>query len=495
MEHGYLYQKQFKKMNSLLVGVFFSLPWTAALAEPLWVIVPASGNNYTQTVPQNRTATVQYVVQNQSSKFKKLIIQFIPGITQTTPCQLAPKGQPGSSCVLTLAINGSALPQGGIYGGPVLCQANPDGSPNANQCYQPSRANSLYIIRGPAIGATITVSPSALNFAEGSSGSLTVTNSVTSTEVATNVTAIIPAGSNISVQGSTCGASLAIGANCTISFASSIQEGPTVISITGDNTNTVNVNVTVTSQPQISITGPVQQNRVVSVSGMTPLSLEVANNAGSAVNANAVTVSNKAACPDLFVNDSDCMSVAPGNSCTLELTSTTPYVPCIITISGSNTANSPQSLIAFSHLGGLVFAESGGSGKVVINATQGFSSQWTSSFSDIPGATSLNDGIANSNAIMADATCSSDPSNCAAQRCRNISIDWYLPARNELLAVRTVLCSNGSIPCNFGEFVNSVYWSSSQSSTPGAFGMNFSTGIFGPYFKGSSFPVRCIRTF
>ncbi|HHS8488476.1 TPA: hypothetical protein ACTUYI_003207, partial [Legionella anisa] len=70
----------------------------------------------------------------------------------------------------------------------------------------------------------------------------------------------------------------------------------------------------------------------------------------------------------------------------------TPYAPCTITVSGSNTANSPQTLIAFSHLGGLVFEESGGSGKVVIDVAQGFSSQWTIMPSNT-GATSLDDGV------------------------------------------------------------------------------------------------------
>ncbi|WP_233586841.1 hypothetical protein, partial [Legionella sp. km772] len=388
-----------------------------------------------------------------------------------------------NSCILSLQINGSQL-SSPITDGPVVCQQG-----NLNQCYRPSSANILRITRGPATGATITVNPSSLNFVAGNNGLVTVTNSMGSPEpaenvaatipggsnisvqsttcgaslaigasctitftapaaegptnvgisgsntntatvavtvtpvpmatisvnpttllfaenstgdvtvtnnagspvAAENVVATIPGGSNISVQSTTCGASLAIGASCTITFASGTQEGPTTIPIAGDNTNTVNVDVTVTSQPQISITNPVQQSRVVAVSG-TVLSLEVTNDAGSAVNANAITVSNKAACPNLSVDDSNCTSVAPGASCTLELTSNSPYAPCTITVSGSNTANSPTTLIAFSYLEGLVFQESEGSGKVVIDVAQGFNSQWTGDFSNIAGATSLDDG-------------------------------------------------------------------------------------------------------
>ncbi|WP_052673714.1 COG1361 family protein [Legionella hackeliae] len=253
--------------------------------------------------------------------------------------------------------------------------------------------------------ATISVNPTTLLFAENSTGIVTVTNDVASLVPAENVVATIPGGSSISVQSTTCGASLAIGASCTITFASSIQEGPTTILITGDNTNTVSVDVMVTSQPQISITNPVQQNRVVTVSSITPLSLEITNDAGSVMNANAITVSNKADCPNLSFDDSNCTSVAPGGSCMLELTSNSPYAPCTITVSGNNTANSPTTLIAFSYLGGLVFQENAGSGKVVIDVAQGFISEWTAVPSNIAGATSLDDGFVNTNAIAVDAAC------------------------------------------------------------------------------------------
>ncbi|MCC5793046.1 MAG: DUF1566 domain-containing protein [Legionellaceae bacterium] len=369
-----------------------------------------------------------------------------------------------------------------------------------NQCYRPSSANILRITPEPATGATITVSPSALNFFTGNNGLVTVTNSMASSEPAENVAATIPGGSNISVQSTTCGAVLGIGASCTITFASGIQEGPTAIPIAGDNTNTVNVDVTVTSQPQISITNPVQQSRVVTVSG-TALSLEVTNDAGSLVDADAITVSNMAACPNLSVDDSNCISVAPGDSCTLELSSTTPYAPCTITVSGSNTANSPTTLIAFSHLGGLVFQESGGTGKVVIDAAQGFFSSWTGVVSDITGATSLDNGIANTDAIIADAACSGSPSNCAAYRCRNLdgvsTPDWYLPAGNELSAVYSALCSNAAIPCNFGGFVTASYWGSSQSNINSSFAWNVVFPGGNNLFSSKSVlrVVRCVQTF
>lgn len=481
-------------MNRILVGLLSWVILTSAqAAEPLWTLSPALGSNPAQTVPANGTATVEYIVQNQTGKSKRLVIQAIPGIFQTGPCLLAPKGQAGSSCNLILAITGSALPIDGVHGGPSLC--NPDRGPNPNQCYQPSMPNSLNITRGPMADATITVNPTTLVFAENSTGEVTVTNNAGSSVAAFNVAATIPGGSNISVQSTTCGTSLAIGASCTITFASSTQEGPTVIPIAGNNTNAVNVNVTVTSQPQISISSPIQQLRVVGVSA-TPLLLGVTNDAGSPVYANAITVSNKAACPNVSVLDGDCTNVAPGASCTLVLTSTTPYAPCTITVSGSNT-NSTQTLIAFFYQGGLVFTESGGSGQIVIDQAQGFTSTWTGS-AGITGATSFTDGFANTEAIIGSPTCSNDSFNCAAQLCRNISEDWYLPARDELSTVHGALCSNLTFPCNFGGFAGDSYWSSTQDTTGNdalAWNVLFPAGTIGESSKTIGFQVRCIRDF
>lgn len=81
-----------KNYHVILGGFLSCLIWaTAQASQPLWTITPAPGSNPTQTLPENRTATVQYVVQNQSVKPKNLVIQSIPGITQTAPCLLSPK--------------------------------------------------------------------------------------------------------------------------------------------------------------------------------------------------------------------------------------------------------------------------------------------------------------------------------------------------------------------------------------------------------------------
>ncbi len=488
-----------RSIRQLSIGlVVFFIMSTAYAAYPLWTFTPNPIYPPQVSINATQSATVVYSVQNQSREARSLVIKPIPGLVQTTTCQVTPQGQAGSSCFLTLAVTGSALPKEGVHTGPVLCQANSNGTPNPNQCYQPSAGDSLNItLTNPSAGVTISVAPFVLVLAEHSTETVTVTNSPTSSAAANNVIATIPAGSNMSIQSTTCGSSLAIGANCTITFAATTQEGPTTIPVKGDNTNTANVYALVTDQPIINITGPAQQSRIVSTDGVTTLNLEVTNDSDSVFNANNITVTDKTFCPNLSVDASNCTSVAPGASCQLALSTTTPYEPCTITIGGSNTANSPTTLIAFSHLGGLVFQKSGANGKVVIDVGSEFTSEWTfPSKSDIPSAMSDDDGLSNTNAIVANSACTNQTANCAAYRCRGIGADWYLPAKNELQAAIVALCPGSTYPCDFGSFSSTFYWSSTQwFAATNAYSVDVPDANFGPGDKWSSQPVRCIRDF
>lgn len=247
------------------------------------------------------------------------------------------------------------------------------------------------------------------------------------------------------------------------------------------------------SPPQINVTAPVQQKRIVNVFG-NQLVLKINNDAASTINANAITVTKKTSCPNLEVNDSDCSNVAPGDSCILQLSSNTPYAPCLITIEGSNTANSLEILIAFSHLGGLVFQENGGRGKVVANVSQQFKSPWTHTNFDIAG-TGYEDGSINTGLITMNPACIGEPTYCAALSCRKIGDEWYLPARNELTTIHSALCSNAKTPCNFGDFLSAFYWSSSQYDEYYAWFIDFPSGINFQSNKLFGQLVRCVRVF
>ena len=487
-------------IRQLSIGLSaFCVLSTAYAAFPLWIFTPDSNYPPQLSIKSTQTATVVYAVQNQSHKAKTLVMQSIPGVVQSSPCELKPVGQPGSSCSLLLAVTGNALPTEGVRTGPILCEANANGTPNSNQCYRPSAVDNLNItLTKPAVGVTISVDPFILLIAKNSTGIVTVTNDANSSAAAINVTATIPSGSHMTIPGTTCGSSLATGASCTITFVSSTVEGPITIPVKGDNTNIANVYAAVTDQALISITLPAQQNRIVSTDGFTTLNLEITNDPNSLFDATAITVSDKTSCPNLSVNNLNCTSVMPGHSCQLELSSTTPYAPCEITISGSNTANSPKTLIAFSHLGGLVFQKSGVNGKVVIDAGREFTSEWTfPSKAEVPGANSDEDGVGNTDAIVVNSACTTRTSNCAAYRCRTIIPgSWYLPAKNELQAVIFALCPGSSYPCAFGSFSSTGYWSSTQwFAATNAYAVDVPDGNFGPTDKWGSHPVRCIRNF
>jgi hypothetical protein len=142
-----------------VMAVFASLSLNTLIyaGNPLWTF--SSLTPATLSIPANGTRTIEYKVCNQSTKPHQLKMREMSGVTQTVSCNLKSKGTPGDCCTLTLAVTGNQLPAHGILGGPALCQANSNGTPNPNQCYQPSQTNILRITKGPAqytVGAVIS---------------------------------------------------------------------------------------------------------------------------------------------------------------------------------------------------------------------------------------------------------------------------------------------------------------------------------------------------
>lgn len=248
-------------INRVLICLLSCLMMTTVhAAKPLWTLTPAAGSNPTQTVAENGTANVQYIVQNQSHKSKRLAILPIPGVKQTAPCQIAPKGQSGSSCTLNLAITGSSLPKKGAHGGPALCQTNPDGSPNPNQCYQPAANHVLNLsLAETPPNTTLSISLSTLALATqgiltDASGAgdqvskarkliITNTGAVTAMDVDYTITPNLPAGTKVSPAscgnipaGETC--ELTVTPGNTPSAAADMAPAPSVLTVKGSNTPT-----------------------------------------------------------------------------------------------------------------------------------------------------------------------------------------------------------------------------------------------------------------
>ena len=224
-----------------LMAVFalFLLSSVVYAGKPVWTFTPLSATSI--TVPVNGTATIQYQVRNQSpTKPHRLVIMPLPGVSQDAPCTVSPKGQPGDSCTLTLTVIGNKVPKGGISGGPKLCQTNKDGTPNPNQCYQPSQADGLNI----AVGVE--------QFTVSASGDTHVTPSPTSQQVNYNstgtITLTVATGYTAAIASDTCGGSLSgntyttgpVTANCSVSFSGvavfPVAEGPSnVIAVPGNS--------------------------------------------------------------------------------------------------------------------------------------------------------------------------------------------------------------------------------------------------------------------
>ena len=248
-------------INRVLICLLSCLMMTTVhAAKPLWTLTPAAGSNPTQTVAENGTANVQYIVQNQSHKSKRLAILPIPGVKQTAPCQIAPKGQSGSSCTLNLAITGSSLPKKGAHGGPALCQTNPDGSPNPNQCYQPAANHVLNLsLAETPPNTTLSISLSTLALATqgiltDASGAgnqvsrarkliITNTGAVTAMDVNYTLAPPLPAGTTVSPlscgnipAGGTC--ELTVTPGNTPTAAANIAPVPSVLTVQGGNTPT-----------------------------------------------------------------------------------------------------------------------------------------------------------------------------------------------------------------------------------------------------------------
>lgn len=109
------------RLLSGFTGFSISCFITAAQAGiPVWSFSQAPGFPTKTYVSPINTATVKYIVTNNSSKPHNLVLSPQTGVSQIGNCLLAPENLPGSTCTLVLAINGSMLPATGLSAGPVL---------------------------------------------------------------------------------------------------------------------------------------------------------------------------------------------------------------------------------------------------------------------------------------------------------------------------------------------------------------------------------------
>ena len=120
---------------------------------------------------------------------------------------------------------------------------------------------------------------------------------------------------------------------------------------------------------------------------------------------------------------------------------------------------------------------------------------WKTTTTSTAGTGSLTDGIANTDA-MATAGIADHP---AAEACRNLGAQWYLPARDELDELYTNLADTGVTPGDSFSFDTSgmafggYYWSSSEVSSVLSWYQRYHNGDQIDGGKMNAFAVRCVR--
>ena len=139
---------------------------------------------------------------------------------------------------------------------------------------------------------------------------------------------------------------------------------------------------------------------------------------------------------------------------------------------------------------------------------------WSTAYSTIPGAQSLDSGVANTAAIIAAFPKDNLSNNAAwlanSYRDREGHTDWYLPSKNELNKIYLYAKANnligkgcsgsrpGGVQCLVGGYDgNMYYWSSSEYSGHAnyAWHQHFSNGRQTNRNKNYHFAVRAVRAF
>ena len=236
----------------------------------------------------------------------------------------------------------------------------------------------------------------------------------------------------------------------------------------------------------------------------------------------------------LAAGSSCTITITPGNTATSNGTSacTTGVAPTPQTISihadNATAASSTAVILGYGciYQGGYVYAlddttsvSSSVGGKVAGLTNVSDSNQWTESRVNIVGAESTTNGARNTTDIMADASCTNSPTNCAAYQCRiNFTgggkTDWYLPAICEegydtpgslsgcgTLGSPTIqnMQSNLVDIGNVGS-LDGNYWSSTEFyDIPADTAWLQFFAVIGsgqsPYYKVFPYKVRCSRAF
>ena len=143
--------------------------------------------------------------------------------------------------------------------------------------------------------------------------------------------------------------------------------------------------------------------------------------------------------------------------------------------------------VTVSGLKGVVFELNGSTNKIVYYLET--TAAWGPANAKV-GATTTTDGMENMK-IIVNKDISSYP---AFKWCRDLGVEWYLPARDELQAICNIMTTLNSVLRNCGgkTFEEAYYWSSTESDRSSAAAEHFGC-CSSSYTKSSTYRVRAVR--
>lgn len=490
-------------------------------ATPKFSIIPSS--NPQRAIAPDENININYRVTNNTRLSRILTLVPAVGLSQLTdgsfcsnPFSLAS----GESCTLRLKVDGSTLPTNGIHSGPEVCKTLLNTNrPDPFLCSQAAPADLLNITRGSS--TVIAATPNPLYVSLPASGTVTVQN--TGGNPTQNLQLSISPGS-VSLL-SSCPNTLAPNQSCT-AIASSASALDATLTAAADNSNTENVSihfVNAGGNNTLSIVSPIVSERIIPIDNGGTLAITMINNGPSA--ATNVALGAVADCPAVTSVGNTCgSSLAVGGTCQITLQSATPYVPCSITITGSNTvpltafvAFEKTSYGAFTPntpIKALIYYVSGSTAYMLTErdpagAGNALAPWWNGSANSYLGASSLTNGATNTSTILS--AWSNSVQDIAAAVCQNQPLDstWYLPALCQLSGdttscvpasenVQTNLFNNGFMPeLKNGANGTGLFWTSTEVAVNTAWAQNFKTDSTtgSATDKNSSYGVRCSKTF
>lgn len=486
------------KHSQLIAGLLILTITKITIAgTPLWTFTPLTAT--TLAVPANGTATVQYLVTNQSKRTHTLALKPITGITQLTGGGLCANPftlSANASCTLSLSIDGEALTTS-IVDGPVVCTAG-----STLQCYRPSFANILQITRDTAMpSALIAVSGSPLSLnVNGSTGTLTILNNST-TEAANNITSDFTntaLDGNVTETGNTC-VVVSPQSSCTLTFTPGNTVVPqTSFTISGTNTNTITAAIEITNNPTLSSINP--------SSGSASGGVGVTLTGTALTGTTSITFDGISATSINVINSTTVTAVTPAHAAGIvDVVITTPQNSAGL----SNGFTYQTTATGQSAYGGIIGCLNGGLNNLIAAAADNSIGIEWGGFGITTNATSTTDGSTNTATIVSSLG-NNGGTPYAAQLCNDYEIDsqgntpcepgntcyndWFLPAGNNTTASGQLNCLYTN-RVSIGGFSASNYWSSTEQNSTSAYLQDFNNGASLSSNKGLSVRVRCVRAF